>query len=53
MKPDNSLMKKGDMLKLPKMADSLEKIANNPENFYSGAFAQDIADDIKDASMGF
>ena len=50
MRPDGSLKKKGDMLKLSKMADSLEKIANKPESFYSGPFAQDIADDIKDAS---
>ena len=49
LKPDGTYVKKGDMVKLPKLADTLERIANEGAyTFYNGSLAQDIVDDIRD-----
>ena len=33
---------------MPKFADTLERIRNDPEGFYNGELAKDIVQDIKD-----
>ena len=45
---DGSLKKKGDVLKNPKIADTLERIADDPFTFYNGSLAEDIVEDIKE-----
>lgn len=40
------LLREGELLKLPKLADTLERIANNPFTFYNGTLAEDIVNDI-------
>ena len=48
---DGSLKQEGDTIRLPKLASTLERIASNPEEFYSGAMAKDIVDDIAEAGV--
>ena len=44
---NNKLYKKGDKIKNEKYAKTLERVQRNPESFYNGSLARDIADDIK------
>lgn len=46
LKPDGTLMKEGDLLRNPKLGQTLRRIAANPDVFYNGSLAQDIVDDI-------
>ncbi|CAG2106996.1 unnamed protein product [Medioppia subpectinata] len=41
-----NVYKSGEILKRPKLAETLEKIAKNPEEFYSGSIANDLINDI-------
>ena len=43
-------MKTGELLKNTKLADTLERIKNNPNDFYNGSLAQDVVQDIKTAN---
>ena len=42
-----NLKKLGTVLKLPKLARTLEIIRDNPDSFYTGELAKDIVDDIQ------
>ena len=42
------LKKPGDLVKWPKLATTLERIAFNYSDFYNGSLAKDIVDDIRD-----
>ena len=44
------LKKLGDNLTNPQLANTLERIKNNVTEFYHGALAQEIVDDIKAAN---
>ena len=49
---DGSLLKEGDIIKMPLLAKTLERIAENGgSDFYSGGLANDIIADLNDASM--
>lgn len=50
--PDTGeLLNEGEMLKLPKLADTLQKIAADPYSYYNGSLADDIAEDIQDGGI--
>ena len=40
---DGNLYQQGEVLKQPELANTLERIAKNPDDFYHGAMAQEIA----------
>ncbi|KAM4527562.1 glutathione hydrolase 5 proenzyme [Odontesthes bonariensis] len=47
---NKTVLGKGDMLKLPKLAETMEFIARHgADGFYSGKIGQDLIQDIKDA----
>ena len=48
VKPDGSLVTKGDVLVDYKLAKTFRRIAADPNGFYSGSLAQDIIADIKE-----
>ena len=49
VKPDGSLYREGDMMTSPRLADTLQRIADHgPEVFYTGTLADDIVSDIQD-----
>lgn len=43
-----NLKKLGTVLKMPKLARTLERIRDDPEGFYNGSLAEDIVKDIQD-----
>ena len=43
-------MQIGDLLKNTLLANTLEKIKNNPNDFYTGSLAQDVVQDIRAAN---
>lgn len=43
-----NLKKLGAVLKMPKLAKTLERIRDDPKSFYTGDLAQDIVQDIRD-----
>ena len=43
---NKKLVEKGDKIKNEKYAKTLEQVQKDPESFYSGQLADDIADDI-------
>ncbi|KAL9980089.1 hypothetical protein ACROYT_G008632 [Oculina patagonica] len=45
---DGELKKLGEILYMPKFARTLERIRDDPEDFYNGELAKDIVQDIKD-----
>lgn len=45
---DGELKKQGETLCMPKFAKTLERIRDNPEDFYYGELAKDIVQDVKD-----
>jgi len=45
---DGELKKLGELLYMPKLAKTLERIRDDPEDFYNGELAKDILQDIKD-----
>ena len=45
---DGELKKQGELLYMPKLAKTLERIRDDPEGFYNGSLAKDIVQDIKD-----
>lgn len=47
VKPDGSLYKEGDIMKRPRLADTLEKIQNDPNALYEGSLAENIVEEIK------
>ena len=53
MKQDGSLVKEGDLLKNPKLARTLRRIAEDPMSFYNGSLAREIIDDINDRGMRY
>jgi len=46
VKPDGSLYQEGDLLKNPKLAATLKRIAADPMTFHNGTLAQDIVQDL-------
>lgn len=46
-----NLLTEGDIIKLPKLADTFEKISQDPFSFYNGSLADDIVADIQEAGM--
>ena len=46
---NGTLLKAGDWMKNPKLGDTLEAIAKDPEAFYHSELTQDMVDDIKSA----
>ena len=42
------MKKQGETLCMPKYAKTLERIRDNPEDFYYGELAKDIVQDVKD-----
>ena len=51
MKKDGSLIQEGDLLKNPKLAATLRRIADDPTTYYNGSLARDIVDDIAEYGM--
>ncbi|XP_076859438.1 gamma-glutamyltransferase 5a isoform X2 [Brachyhypopomus gauderio] len=50
---EGNLLNEGDIVKFERLADTLEKIANNgSEAFYTGDISRDLINDIKDAGDG-
>jgi len=47
---NKKLREKGDKIKNEKYAKTLEQVQNDPESFYSGRLANDIAEDIRIAN---
>lgn len=47
VKPDGSLYKEGDVMKRPRLAETLKKIQDNPDALYEGSLAEDIVEEIK------
>ncbi|PFX23881.1 Gamma-glutamyltranspeptidase 1 [Stylophora pistillata] len=45
---DGELKKLGEILYMPKFARTLERIRDNPEDFYFGELAKDVVQDVKD-----
>lgn len=43
------LRQKGEFIKMPKLARTLERIRDNPEDFYTGELAKDIVKEITEA----
>jgi len=48
VKENGSLIQEGDLLKNPKLARTLQRIAADPMTYYNGSMAQEIVDDIAD-----
>lgn len=48
VKPDNTLVKEGDLLKNPKLAKTFRRIAADPFTFYNGTLAEDIIEDLRE-----
>ena len=44
----DKLYKAGEIIKLPKLGATLEKIAADPLSFYNGSLAEDIVNDLND-----
>ena len=42
------MKKQGETLCMPKFAKTLERIRDNPDDFYYGELAKDIVQDVKD-----
>ncbi|XP_069817283.1 glutathione hydrolase 1 proenzyme isoform X2 [Dendropsophus ebraccatus] len=42
-------LQQGDIVKLPKLADTLQILADDPDSFYTGALAKQIVNDIQQA----
>lgn len=53
MKPNGRLYVPGDVLRRPKLALTLRRIANDPISFYSGSLADDIVADIHERGKFF
>lgn len=49
VKADGSLVKEGDIVKMPKLAVTMQKVADDPDSYYNGELAKSIAEDLKDA----
>lgn len=45
---DGELKKLGELLYMPKLAKTLERIRDEPDGFYNGELAKDIVQDIQD-----
>ncbi|KAJ7375104.1 hypothetical protein OS493_001838 [Desmophyllum pertusum] len=45
---DGELKKPGEILYMPTFAKTLERIRDNPDDFYNGSLARDIVQDIQD-----
>ena len=49
VKPDGSMYQVDEILKRPRLANTLETIANEgADTFYTGSLAQDVVNDIND-----
>jgi len=51
VKEDGSLIQEGDLLRNPKLAKTLRRIADDPMSYYRGSLAQEIVDDVADYGM--
>ena len=45
---DGEIKKLGQIIKMPKFAKTLETIRDDPEDFYTGQLAKDIAKEVQD-----
>ncbi|WAR01346.1 GGT1-like protein [Mya arenaria] len=45
---NGELLKEGDTIRLPKLAETMRKISQDPFTFYNGTLAKDIVKDIQD-----
>lgn len=45
------LVQPGEKLKLPKLAETFKKIAADPQGFYNGSLASEVALDIAEAGL--
>ena len=48
VKPNGSLYQEGDLLKNPKLASTLRRIAVDPFTYYNGSLAADIIQDLRE-----
>ncbi|KAM9329850.1 glutathione hydrolase 1 proenzyme [Gastrophryne carolinensis] len=46
---EGKVLQKGDIVKLPKLAETLQILADNPDTFFTGALAKQIVKDIQQA----
>ncbi|KAM3939739.1 glutathione hydrolase 1 proenzyme [Leptodactylus fuscus] len=46
---EGKALQKGDIVKMPKLADTLQILADDPNSFYTGALAKQIVKDIQQA----
>ncbi|XP_066458034.1 glutathione hydrolase 1 proenzyme [Eleutherodactylus coqui] len=46
---EGKILQKGDIVKLPKLAQTLQTLADDPDSFYTGALAKQIVRDIQQA----
>ena len=46
VKEDRTLYKEGDLMRMPKLGETLRRIAANATDFYTGSLAADIISDI-------
>ena len=44
---DGTIKKEGDIMTSPTLASTLQKIANDPKEIFSGSVAQDMVNDIR------
>ena len=51
VKPNGSLYEEGDLLKNPKLAATLRRIAADPFTYYNGSLAEDIIQDLREYGM--
>lgn len=47
VKPDGSLYKEGDIMKRPRLAETLKRIRDDPDAVYEGPLAEDIIEEIR------
>ncbi len=50
---EGEIVQEGDLLRLPKLADTLERIAEDPFSFYNGSLAEDIVEDVKEQGVRY
>ena len=49
LRDDGEVVQEGDIIKDPVLAQTMQRIADDPHTFYEGGLAGDIIDDLNDA----
>ena len=49
LKDNGQMVTEGDLIKMDRLADTLETIASDPASFYNGSLAEDIVADLEEA----